>query len=443
MVAAMAIVFVFYLKGPDHKELNNEWFQYSNGLLKSKLTQLIQQSKYDKYPSLIDHDSNTKLVYKFYGDGTSYHNRIDRDGNWWIQHSPSSNGKLSNEIVFKQSGGYQLDNNLNFSKITDLFEKNLHIAFDEEDYIDYFRYADSLRMAFMIENKLLWSDSKGMHFAFVEYVTNSKPSSWQWIHENGNIMVKGIYENGKRENEWNWYFSNGSLALTEYYNIGILNGTSVYYSLKGEILKKIPYENGKLNGIRKYYKDNKKVLEEHYLNGKKGGNWKEWYVSGIKKTEGKYSNNEKSGIWKEWYENGILKAKGNYEKDKRIGDWSYWNSDGSLDDLFGIWDATQKGEYATLDIIEVAFDPDGSGSARDKYGNSFTFSWERDNKNLTFTVWRYNPLKGEYEVKRKYETRNYQRKKNIKVQFEDYYPKSWNEKSYKSGLQILVKRGKK
>ena len=24
MVAAMAIVFVFYLKGPDHKELNNE-----------------------------------------------------------------------------------------------------------------------------------------------------------------------------------------------------------------------------------------------------------------------------------------------------------------------------------------------------------------------------------------------------------------------------------
>ena len=61
-------------------------------------------------------------------------------------------------------------------------------------------------MAFMIENKLLWSDSKGMHFAFVEYLTNSTSSSWQWIHENGNIMVKGIYENGKRENEWNWYF---------------------------------------------------------------------------------------------------------------------------------------------------------------------------------------------------------------------------------------------
>ena len=126
ILAATMIIFLFYLKGPDHLELKSEWFSHSNGLLRSKMTQLLQKNKYTKYPSLIDRNSNTRFIYKYNGDGTSYHGRIDRDGRWWVQHSPSANGKLNNEIVFKQSGGYQLDNNLNFSKITDLFEKNLH-----------------------------------------------------------------------------------------------------------------------------------------------------------------------------------------------------------------------------------------------------------------------------------------------------------------------------
>ena len=65
MIAAVAIVFLFYLKGPDHLELKSEWFSHSNGLLRSKMTQLLQKNKYTKYPSLIDRNSNTRFIYKY------------------------------------------------------------------------------------------------------------------------------------------------------------------------------------------------------------------------------------------------------------------------------------------------------------------------------------------------------------------------------------------
>ena len=188
---------------------------------------------------MIDNSSNTTLIYYSNGKGKSYHGNIDRDGNWWIQHSPSANGKLNNEIVFKQHGGYQLKNDgHNFSKITDFFEKNLDRTFKEIDYINYLRYSDSLRKAFMIENKLLWSNDEGFYFAFIKYFYNSLPENWEWQYNNGRKMVTGYYKNNKKVGEWSWYYPNGNKALVENYDSGLLTSSSAFYNLKGKKIKK-------------------------------------------------------------------------------------------------------------------------------------------------------------------------------------------------------------
>ena len=89
-----------FFKGPGHEQFQKEWFSFSSDKLGSFISKLIENSDRKYYPQLIDNSSNTTLIYMENGKGNTYHGNTDRNGRWWIQHGPSVNGLLKNNIVY-------------------------------------------------------------------------------------------------------------------------------------------------------------------------------------------------------------------------------------------------------------------------------------------------------------------------------------------------------
>jgi hypothetical protein len=81
-------------------------------------------------------------------------------------------------------------------------------------------------------------------------------------YENGNVKVKGIYKNNKRDGDWSFFYDNGKLWSWGEYNEGLRNGGSSVYYENGVLKMEGKYLNNKQVGLWKFYNKEGKLIKE-------------------------------------------------------------------------------------------------------------------------------------------------------------------------------------
>jgi hypothetical protein len=81
-------------------------------------------------------------------------------------------------------------------------------------------------------------------------------------YTNGNIKVKGIYKNKKRDGDWSYFYENGKLWSWGEYTEGVRNGGSSVYYENGVLKMEGTYLNNKQVGLWKFYNKEGKLIKE-------------------------------------------------------------------------------------------------------------------------------------------------------------------------------------
>ena len=206
---------------------------------------------------------------------------------------------------------------------------------------------------------------------------------WEYYYDNGNIMEKGSYKNGKEDGLWKQYFfSNGQLSSKGGFKNGDKYGLWEYYWENGQLGGEGNFKNDYKDGIWKYYnedgvlrfkrlhkdgetkelpitesEDKKKLfiprklsgegsrwsdwnkeqpikdgirINQYNMDGKKDGIWEYYWDNGILEGKGNYKNDLRDGLWEEYFSDGKLRYRGNYKNDLRDGIWEFYHENGKL-----------------------------------------------------------------------------------------------------------------
>lgn len=68
-----------------------------------------------------------------------------------------------------------------------------------------------------------------------EQVNSLNQGIWTWYYENGNIQLRGSFEEGNRTGVWKSYDTLGNLLVESTYENNLLNGMFTEYNSSGEI----------------------------------------------------------------------------------------------------------------------------------------------------------------------------------------------------------------
>ena len=127
------------------------------------------------------------------------------------------------------------------------------------------------------------------------------------LHENGQKMMEGYYQDGKRQGLWPiWWYGDGAKHSEGY------------------------YQDGKIQRLSAFWHDDQKMSEDHYQDDKMQGLSTRWHENGQKAREGHYQDNKKQGLWTWWHDNGQKSQEGYYQDDKPQGLWTWWDKNGNI-----------------------------------------------------------------------------------------------------------------
>ena len=182
-----------------------------------------------------------------------------------------------------------------------------------------------------ILSEVTFADKK-MHGNFFQY------------HLNGQINVKGRYSYGEKIGKWTWRNVSGMIDSIHSYDRNLLNGWSKIFN-NGELIIRQKYLNGKLNGkFTEYYPGGVLKVSGSYLDDIPNEQW-------IWKLEDKsnsrlinYKQGIKSGDFKIW-NSGELTLSGAFEDDLQSGEWKWFRSGKKLDSLITFSKGLRDGLY--------------------------------------------------------------------------------------------------
>jgi hypothetical protein len=101
----------------------------------------------------------------------------------------------------------------------------------------------------------------------------------EW-NSNGDIRLKTLYKDGKKEGISTFYQSKDSIYIS-YYKDGFREGECRYENSNGVVLGLYNYKSGKLNGATTYnYPNGKPYLKAHYDQDLPTGTWKYFNLAG-------------------------------------------------------------------------------------------------------------------------------------------------------------------
>jgi antitoxin component YwqK of YwqJK toxin-antitoxin module len=211
-----------------------------------------------------------------------------------------------------------------------------------------------------------------------EYINRTDPNGmkqgyWKSFWENGNLMVEGYYQNGKKNGFFKYYnvdgyfleiekwehdiliedatetkqlerqidyHPNGKIKTIAYFYKGIPDGVRREYTPDGTVLKSYIFRNGILMG--------EGIVDD---NGRKQGDWKEFYETGALRAAGKYINSKPTGQWKYYFENGKIEITGAYtRKGEKEGEWIWYYPNGDILSIENYLTGLLDGESFTLSI---------------------------------------------------------------------------------------------
>jgi len=112
-------------------------------------------------------------------------------------------------------------------------------------------------------------------------VTNKPYSGYVEGKKENGFLVRGTYQNGKKEGIWKTYDWDVQLWTKKTFKDGKLDGVSEIYYDNGRLENKVNYKNGKMNGLSEFYDDKGQLrFLEIWKNGKQDGVWEEYRGNG-------------------------------------------------------------------------------------------------------------------------------------------------------------------
>jgi antitoxin component YwqK of YwqJK toxin-antitoxin module len=167
---------------------------------------------------------------------------------------------------------------------------------------------------------------------------NGKPvGTWKYYHPNGKLEQTGKYNKlGKPDGTWIWYYDTGQLRREEDYQNGLKDGFSEEYDENGNLLEKGEYLDGKEDGPWIItIGDN--CQKGTYRDGLRTGVWTSYQLTrngAVTDTmilsTGGYVDDLPDGKHITYWDNGKIKQEGSYVMGKKEGNWNLFNSDGTL-----------------------------------------------------------------------------------------------------------------
>jgi len=134
---------------------------------------------------------------------------------------------------------------------------------------------------------------------------------------NVEVLKSNLQLNG---NEGNWYYKDS-----------LFNGYAVRYHDNGGLLEKIGFFNGKKEGVAKIWFSNGILKTESYHNQNTlVGSYKTWWDNGVLASEASYEHGRLQGEEKQWYKSGELAKLRNLDKGMEKGLQQAWLKNGKI-----------------------------------------------------------------------------------------------------------------
>ncbi|HLF50902.1 hypothetical protein [Flavobacterium sp.] len=256
-------------------------------------------------------------------------------------------------------------------------KKSSESIYNDKEELETYSYFDIKEIKYFEEKYSSGELKSGLQYS----KNNPKPveinltkKSFVMNNFDGDLMVTGNFEKGRKIKEWNYNYSSGILRLKEMYSQGKQNGLSHDYDRNGLIGAIKNYTNDTINGLYEVYENGKLDRVFSYADGKQNGPYKTFYPSGSINTKGYivngYVNFEKNTYW----QNGAISS-----TDKFIADITTYvetyNLKGEKENTIDYKNKTGKfttsyNNGTTVQVYEmVNGEFNGKFIAKDKLGN--------------------------------------------------------------------------
>jgi antitoxin component YwqK of YwqJK toxin-antitoxin module len=127
-------------------------------------------------------------------------------------------------------------------------------------------------------------------------------------HPNGNVRLKGQHNSvGQREGLWECFYENGNILTRTPYKEGKIDGIAEHFWPNGNIRWRTPYVGGKLDGIAEVFYPNGKIRRRTpYRDGEKDGIAEDFFKNGNINFRAPYKEGKKGGIQTFYDEQGYI-----------------------------------------------------------------------------------------------------------------------------------------
>jgi antitoxin component YwqK of YwqJK toxin-antitoxin module len=143
----------------------------------------------------------------------------------------------------------------------------------------------------------------------------SARASVNFGYENGELLEKGQYINGRKEGVWKKYFPGGKVKSEIFYKGSRPKGAYTLYYENGNIEESGNWARTKNIGEFKRYHPNGKVAQAFSFteSGQRTGKQTYFYSNGNVRLEGTWTGGVESGEMKEYYESGDIMSVKNFK----------------------------------------------------------------------------------------------------------------------------------
>ena len=106
------------------------------------------------------------------------------------------------------------------------------------------------------------------------YINKKKDSIWIYYTEEGYKINEVPYLHDQKHGTERKFYQSGALSEKSEWNAGINNGLTIRYNENGNVMMRIMYQNNKLDGEYNVYGPEENILiQGQYINNKREGKW--------------------------------------------------------------------------------------------------------------------------------------------------------------------------
>jgi len=166
------------------------------------------------------------------------------------------------------------------------------------------------------------------------HVNSDKPFTGSSVefHQNGRLLSKKNYRDGKSNGLDEVFHANGQLANSVSYREGEQDGPQASFGESGEMLLRANFKSGKRDGLFEtfFWENGQLETRTNYKEGKRDGLAEEFYKNGKLKIRYNYRYGKRDGLAEEFCKNGKLHTRRNYKDDTENGPAEWFDENGKL-----------------------------------------------------------------------------------------------------------------